>query len=142
MVFQALSQVIYKVEPRVNSFVNTNGDTLIEMTLADARVVLIDLLEKQTADSIINVYEKRDSLSISTIMLQKKEMLLLQQKAINNGMVVTDLNDIISNKNKEIVLLNDVIKQQKKQLFKQRVLKVIGFSAAVILPILVIMLHL
>jgi hypothetical protein len=47
---------------------------------------------------------------------------------------------IVSNKDKEIVILNDIIKKQKKEIRKQKVLKIMGFSAAVILPITVLLL--
>jgi hypothetical protein len=138
MVCQAHSQTISTT--RVRSYVNTNGDTLIEMTLADARVVLSDLLQKQVADSIINVYIQRDSLNTSIVTLQRNEINLLQQKAINDGLIVKNLNSVITNKDEEITLLNDVIKKQKREIFKQKVLKVVGSSMAVIIPVIILIL--
>lgn len=138
MVCQAHSQTISTT--RVRSYVNTNGDTLIEMTLADARVVLGDLLQKQVADSIINVYIQRDSLNTSIVTLQRNEINLLQQKAINDGLIVKNLNSVITNKDEEITLLNDVIKKQKREIFKQKVLKVVGSSMAVIIPVIILIL--
>jgi len=43
---------------------------------------------------------------------------------------------VISNKDREIVLKDNIIKQQKKEIRKQKVLKIIGFSGAIILPII------
>ena len=43
-------------------------------------------------------------------------------------------------KDKEITDLNDTIKKQKKEILKQKILKLIGFTAAVVLPITTIIL--
>ena len=138
MVCQAHSQ--NTSTPRVRSYVDINGDTLIEMTLADAKVVLNDLLQKQVADSIITVYVKRDSINTSIVTLQKSEINLLQQKAINDGLIVKNLNSVITNKDVEIALLNDTIKKQKREIFKQKVLKVVGSSLAIIVPVIILIL--
>jgi hypothetical protein len=46
------------------------------------------------------------------------------------------LTKVIENKDKEITLLNDVVKQQKKEIIKQKLLKLGGFSGAIILPVI------
>ena len=137
-----LSQTISKTGPRVKSFINSTGDTLIEMTLADAKTILIDVVGKQRSDSIISVYVQRDSISSSIIALQKSEIKLLQQKAMNDGLLVNNLDVVVANNNKIVSDLNDVIKQQKKEILKQKFLKVVGFTAAVAIPILMIIFHL
>ncbi len=112
------------------------------MTLADAKTILIDVVGKQRSDSIISVYVQRDSISSSIIALQKSEIKLLQQKAMNDGLLVNNLDVVVANNNKIVSDLNDVIKQQKKEILKQKFLKVVGFTAAVAIPILMIIFHL
>ena len=136
--FQLHSQTISKIELRVQTIVNTDGDTLIQMSLCDAKTLLNDVLDKQVADSLINVYVAREKINSSTISLQKREIIDLIVKNVNLSKIMMDDNTIIINKDKEIAKLNDVIKQQKKIIRKERFLKVIGFSAAVIVPILII----
>lgn len=103
--------------------------------MADAKIVLDDVLEKRISDSLISVLTVRDSIFSSTIILQVAEMKLIQQKYSNEALMVTDLNLILSNKDKEIAVLNDVVKKQKKEIRKQKILKIIGFTGSVALPI-------
>jgi len=105
------------------------------MSLADAKIVLNDVLDKSITDSILNIYILRDSLNSSTITLQVDKIRLLQEKCDNQALMSANLDKIIANKDQEIKLLNDVIKQQKKEIRKQKILKVVGFTAAVVLPI-------
>lgn len=137
MVLQTHSQTILK--PRVQTLVNSKGDTLIQMSLSDAKIVLVDILQKQVADSIICEYEKKDSLQNKTIYLQLDEIRLLQNKLSNEKLMVGNLNTIINDKNTEIEILNNTIKKQKREIFKQKVQKIIGFTAAVVLPIIVLL---
>ena len=137
MALQTHSQTT--LTPRVQTLVNAKGDTLIQMSLADAKIVLADVLQKQVADSIIAEYEKSDSLQTVTINLKNAELKALQEKFTNSEAMVKNLNTILSNKDTEVETLNGIIKQQKREIFKQKVQKIIGYSAAVVLPILVLM---
>ena len=136
MALQTHSQTT--LTPRVQTLVNAKGDTLIQMSLADAKIILSDVLQKQVADSIIAAYEKSDSLQIVTINLKDAELKALQDKFTNNEAIVKNLNTTLTNKDTEIATLNGVIKQQKREIFKQKVQKIIGYTAAVALPILVL----
>lgn len=136
MALQTHSQTT--LTPRVQTLVNAKGDTLIQMSLADAKIVLADVLQKQVADSIIAEYEKSDSLQTVTINLKNAELKALQEKFTNSEAMVKNLNTILSNKDTEVETLNGIIKQQKREIFKQKVQKIIGYSAAVVLPILVL----
>jgi hypothetical protein len=110
------------------------------MTLADAKIILTDLLDKQVMDSLITSYQLNDSLQGVTIDLQLEKIRILVEKN-NNQLLINDNNQlIINNKDAEIVLLNDIIKKQKREILKQKILKVVGFSAAIILPITVLLL--
>lgn len=137
MALQVHSQTI---SPRVQALVNSNGDTLIQMSLADAKIVLTDVLSKQYADSLVSVYTDRDSIQNNIIVLQKEELLLMSEKFNNQKTITDNLNQVLVNKDTEIALLNDTIKKQKKEIRKQKFLKIVGFTAAVVLPITTIIL--
>jgi len=121
--------------PRVQTIVNIKGDTLIQMTLSDAKIVLKKVLDGEIADSLISVYQVRDSLMKQTIMLQVSEIRLLNLKSQNQELYTKNLKTIIGNKESEIKILNDVIVKQKKEIRKQKTLKVVGFIGSVVLPI-------
>ena len=122
----------------VRTLIDSKGDTLVEMKLSDARFILSIVLDKDITDSIIRNYEVTDSLNKERISLQVNKIRSLQELSDNKDLMSTNLNKIISNKDEEIVLLNDVIKEQKKEIRKQKFLKIIGFISAVVLPITVI----
>ena len=84
-------------------------------------------------------YKERDSLNTQKIVFQKSQLDILAEKNLNLQQMLENFNEIVSNKDKENELLLNTIKQQKKEIRKQKFLKVIGFSAAVILPILTLL---
>jgi len=129
------SQSISIKPQRVKTVVNSVGDTLIEMSLADAKIILADLIDKQIADSMLLVYEFRDSISQNTIKIQLKQIKILKEKVVNCEIIISNLNEMLSNKDKEIDLLNETIKKQKKEIRKQKILKIIGFTTAVVVPV-------
>ena len=134
MMLPAVSQTTLRGD--IESVVNKNGDTLVIMSLSDAKLILSDLLEYEITDSLLNVYIERDSLNSEKIILKDKiiEKLELQNK--NKDEIIKNLNIIISNKTKEIEYNNLIINNQKKEIKKQKNLKRVGFVGAVVLPIL------
>ena len=138
MVLPSHSQNILK-EPRVQTVINQKGDTLIQLKLSDAKLILAEVLDKEVADSLVNVYMFRDSLNKTTIELQVKEIRALQQKGFNYNQQVANLEKIVGNKDEELEKLNVIIKFQKKEIRKQKTYKILGFTAAVVLPILVLL---
>jgi hypothetical protein len=137
MSLPTLSQSISIKETRVKAVV-IQGDTLIQFKLSDAKLVLIDVLEKQKLDSLIEYYQINDSLKDITVGFQFAMIRDLQSKSDIQLKVIDNLNVVIVNKDKEIALLNDIITKQKKEIRKQKALKIIGFTAAVVLPIIVL----
>lgn len=133
MVSQSLCQTISKGE--VKTIINSDGDTLIVMNVSDARYILNDVLDKEILDSLMVIYVERDSLKSNVISLQTKIIKDLEAKSINHESQITNLNKMISNKDSEIVLKDDIIKKQKKEIRKQKFLKVVGFTIAVVLPV-------
>jgi hypothetical protein len=97
-------------------------------------------LEYEITDSLLNVYVERDSLNSEKIILKDSiiEKLELQNK--NKDEIIKNLNDIITNKIKEIEYKDLTIEDQKKEIKKQRNLKRLGFVGSVVLPILTLIL--
>ena len=137
MTLPIISQTISKGE--IKTTVSDKGDTLVIMNLEDAKFILSDLLQYEVTDSILNIYVERDSLNKEKITLKDGiiEKLNLQNSICKE--MVTNLEEIISNKDSEIVLKDDTIKQQKKEIKKQKFLKFLGLAGSVILPILTLL---
>jgi len=138
MVLPAISQTT--LNGTIESVVNKDGDTLVIMSLSDAKLILSDLLEYEITDSLLNVYVERDSLNSEKIILKDSiiEKLELQNK--NKDEIIKNLNDIITNKIKEIDYKDLTIEEQQKEINKQRNLKRLGFVGSVVLPILTLIL--
>jgi hypothetical protein len=138
MALPSQSQTISKGE--VKTTVNENGDTLVIMNLEDARIILTDLMEYEVVDSLLLIYKEKDSLNTNTITLQKEIIVKLSQKSQNQQIQIDNFQTILDNKNEELGLKEDTIKQYKKKLRKQKFLKFLGFGGSVILPIITFLL--
>jgi len=134
MTLPANSQITLK-KGQVKAFVNETGDTLIAMRLDDAKSILTDILNYQIADSLVKEYEAKDNEKSKIIILQKEAIIKLTEKSENQEMRIANLEEIIKNKDTEISYKDMIIKQQKKEIRKQKVLKIVGFSSAIILPV-------
>jgi hypothetical protein len=139
MALPVSSQITLK-KGEVKTFVNESGDTLIAMRIDDAKTILTDVLNYQIADSIIKEYEAKDIENTKIIILQKEAIVKLTEKCENQSKQIDLLNKIIDNKDSEVTLLNNIITDQKREIRKQKTLKIIGFSGSIILPILAILL--
>jgi hypothetical protein len=138
MAQQMHSQNTLTKEPRVTTIVNSKGDTLIQLKLSDAKIILKDVLDRRVLDSMVNAYSVSDSLKTSTIMLQVSVIKVLQEKSGNQQKLMANLDKIITNKDNEIGLLNNVVKTQKKEIRHQKFLKIVGFITAVVIPIAIL----
>jgi len=136
---QGHSQTISTKENRVKTVV-INEDTLIQFKLSDAKLILTDVLEKQKLDTIVKEFINLNIIKDSTINTQKKIILDLGKIVYNDNIIIENQNYLINNKDIEVSLLNDVIKKQKREIRKQKILKMIGFTGAIILPITVLIL--
>ena len=137
MEFPSQSQTISKGE--VKTTVNENGDTLVIMNLEDAKIILSDLMEYEVVDSLLTIYKEKDSLNTQTITLQKDVIVKLTKKSQNLELQVSNFQSILDNKNTEIELKEDTIKNMKKEIRKQKVLKFFGFTGSIILPIITLL---
>ena len=137
MTLPTISQTISKGE--IKTTVNDKGDTLVIMNLEDAKFILGDLLQYEITDSLLNIYIERDSLNKEKIFLKDGIIEKLNLQNSNCKEIVTNLEKIISNKDITITLKDDIIKQQKKEIRKQKFLKFLGFTGSVILPIITLL---
>ena len=128
------SQIISRGE--VKETINSKGDTLVIMHLEDARIILNDLLEYEIVDSLLTVYKEKDTLNTNTISLQKDVIVKLTEKSQNQEYQIENFESILANKNQELQYKDDTIKEQKKEIKKQKLLKLAGFAGSIILPIL------
>ena len=135
------SQNTLKVEPRVRPVVNTKGDTLIQIKLSDAKILLQDVLEKEVCDSTVAEYIQLDGLRSGTIALQKDKIQTLETKFNNDELRIGNLESVVKNKDTELALLNDIIKKQGREIIKQKVFKIAGFSLALAIPITYLLIH-
>ena len=132
-----ISQTISKGE--IKTTVNDKGDTLVVMNLEDAKFILSDLLQYEVTDSLLNIYVERDSLNREIITLKDGIIEKLNLQNSNCKEIVTNLEKIISNNDIAITLKDDTIKQQKKEIRKQKFLKILGLAGSVILPIVTLL---
>ena len=137
MTLPIISQNISKGE--IKTTVNGKGDTLVIMNLEDAKYILSDLLEYEVTDSLLNIYVERDSLNREIITLKDGIIEKLNLQNSNCKEIVTNLEKIISNNDIAITLKDDTIKQQKKEIRKQKFLKILGLAGSVILPIVTLL---
>lgn len=137
MILPIHSQTILKGE--VRETINSNGDTLVIMHLEDARIILNDLLEYEVVDSLLTVYKEKDSLNTNTISLQKDIIFKLVEKNDNYQTQIDNFQSVLDNLNKELDYREDTIDQQRKEIRKQKLLKLAGFTSSIILPILTLL---
>lgn len=117
-----------------------NGDTLIQMHLMDAKIVLKGVLDGEIADSLLNIFMVRDSINSEIVQMQVSQIRLLQEKSKNQAQLNDNLNIIIKNKDLEISKLNAVILEQKKQIKKERFVKKLSLIGNVVIPAVLIVL--
>ena len=130
------SQNTLTTEPnRIKTYVNEKGDTMVTMHYEDARILLEDLLNCEYSDSLLTVYKERDSLNTSTITMQKSVMDAYVGKISNLEEMNSNLEKVIANKEDELDIKDDIIKDQKREIRKQKILKIIGFTGSIVLPI-------
>ena len=137
MILPIHSQTILRGE--VKEIINSDGDVLVVMHLEDARIILNDLLEYEVVDSLLTVYKEKDSLNTNTISLQKDIIFKLVEKSDNQQSQINNFQKILDNNKQIIQYKDDTIKHQKKEIRKQKLQKILGFSGSVILPILTLL---
>ena len=135
MTLQMLSQSTLTEKNRVQVIVNEKGDTLIQMSLDDAKIILTSLIEKDITDSILAQYIVKDSINTNIILIQSSKIYFLNEKINNLESIIENCKTILYNKDSEIAIMNEIMKKQQKEIKKQKRLKIIGFISAAVLPI-------
>lgn len=110
------------------------------MNIDDAREILTVLLNKEFDDSLLIRYEVNERNYNEVIEQLKLQITDMESKSNNQESQKQLLLAMIDNKTNEINLLEKTIKAQKKEIRKQKFLKVIGFSGVIALPIIAILL--
>lgn len=129
------SQVTLK-EGEVKTILSDKGDTLIVMGINDGKSILSDVLRCEILDSMVTEYENKDKAN-TTIITTLKEIETKQGQQIEIlEKQVLNCEKIVSNKDEEISLRNQIINEQRKEIRKQRLLKIAGFSGSIILPVI------
>lgn len=116
-----------------------NGDTLIQMPLSSAKIILQSVLENEIADSLLTSLAVKDSINTNIIEMQISTIRLLQEKSNNQEQLNQNLNLIIQNKDLEIEMLNEIIRKQKRYIRKQKLIKTVSLVGNIVLPIAVLM---
>ncbi len=133
--FQVNSQNTLK-KGEVKPIINNNGDTLIILRVDDALLLLKDLTDYTYTLDLIKKYEEYKSSCDTITKLQAKQILLLTDKNKNNELIIANLNKVIYNKDEELKIKDGIIKKQKKEIRKQKILKYVGFTGAIVLPVI------
>ncbi len=105
----------------------------------DAKILLEDVLHYEYTDSLLTEYKTRDSLNTEKVSLQLTQINILTEQNTNLQQMLDNFDSVIANNAAEKVLLEDTIKQQKEEIRKQKFLKVVGWCAAVVIPILTLL---
>ena len=129
------SQITLK-EGNVKTILNNNGDTLIVMHINDAKQILTDVFYCEISDSLVIYYEKKDKLNTDLIQTQKEMQVKLNNKIKNIESINSNLEKIITNKDNELDFQNEIIRQQRKEIRKQKLLKIGGFTGSIVFPII------
>lgn len=116
-------------------FVKIGNDTMIQIPLDDAKIILNGLVKSEYNDSLLIAYEKRDSLNGNVIKLQKDEIILLSTKIDNQTKMIENFKGVMNNKDAQLFVSKQIIDQQKREIKKQKRIKKLSLVANVVLPI-------
>lgn len=117
------------------TYIDQKGDTMVSMYIEDAKILLEDVLMYQYTDSLLMTYKFKDSINTNTINMQKDVLMNMGQEKMNLEQMNANLEEVIKNKDTELGYKDDIIKQQEKEIRKQKTLKIIGFVGCVVLPV-------
>lgn len=134
--FQGHTQTTSK-EGKVRTIVS-NGDTLIVMSVADAKKILIDVLDYEILDSLYQEYKFKDSLNTKRLGMKDSIIVKLNKQIILKDEIISNKDTIIENNKKTVELKDSLLETKDKEIKKQKRLKSLGFIGCVVLPILVL----
>jgi hypothetical protein len=136
LTFQGHTQTTLK-EGKVRTIVN-NGDTLIVMSVADAKKILIDVLDYEILDSLYQEYKFKDSLNTKRLGMKDSIIVKLNKQIVIKDEIIFNKDSIIDNTNETVKIKDEIIADKDREIGKQKRLKSLGFIGCVVLPILVL----
>lgn len=112
------------------------GDTVtLKMHMNDARTILADLLDYEKVDSLLTLYQEKDSVNME-IIAKKDIIIVSQNEQIENYKIqISNSEQIVRNKDSEIGILLARIKELEKDVKKQRRQKRFAIAGAVVGPV-------
>jgi len=130
-----------KKEQKVKVVINNNGDTLIQMNVEHARLILKEVSNKKITDNILKQYIVKDSLNSALSVFQIEKDRISSIKEYNSIVKIENLEKVVNNKDTEITILNSVIKSKDSEIKKIKLkLKIIGLGTAIVIPIILTLL--
>lgn len=132
MALPALSQTTSK---GLRAEIRSKDTVALIMHIEDARLMLADLLDYEIVDSLLTVYQEKDS--INMLIINEKDVIIEAQSAqIDNYKLKSDnYEQIIRNKNTELGIMLAEIEELKKEVKKERNKKRFAIICAVAGPI-------
>lgn len=131
------SQTISK--QRVYKSVNENNDTVISFLLSDAKFLLSELKVAELNDSIIRTYQRKVILQDSIIFKQSKQISLLEDKNRNSDKINYNQSLLLDNKDMELLMVEDIIKQQKRTIRKLKITKFVLVGIITVSPLMLLL---
>ena len=135
MIWLPLNSQITLKEGKAAAILSDTKDTLIVMHVDDAKLILTDILQCEILDTLVIYYENKDKVNTEIIQTQKEVEVKLNNKIKNLESLVLNLEGVVVNKDKEITIKDEIIKIQKREIRKQKILKVAGFTGSIVLPV-------
>ena len=112
------------------------------MKYKDARILFGDLVACKYNDSLLIQYIEKDSLNERIISLKTEEIESLKNINKNSYEIIKNLEDVIISKDYEITKREEIIHKQKREIFKQKLIKKTALSTSIVLPILILIIFL
>lgn len=132
------SQTISK-QDRIKIHIDIKGDTITTMSYADSKLLLEDVLKYRYTDSLLGVYKEREITYNNLITSQKNKINLLVNKNLNLHNTNVNLESMMTNRNRELEIVHEVIEKQEREIKRQKTKKVLGFIGAGALAITAIL---
>jgi len=132
MVSQTTSR---EIDAKINGNIVT-----FKMHIDDARLILADLLDYEQVDSLLNAYEKQDSVNIAIINKQKLVIKTQSDDIADYKIQLGNYKSLMNNKDSELNILLERIEVLEKEVKKQRRQKRLAIIAAIVGPILTVVL--
>jgi hypothetical protein len=107
--------------------------------LSDAKFLLSELKVAELNDSIIHIYQRKVILQDSIILNQSKQITLLEDKNKNSDKINYNQSLMLDNKDKEISINQDIIKQQNKAIRKAKITKIILIGIITVSPLMLLL---